>query len=104
MENTNSQCPEWCVTAHDELDPAGRGYCDGQYLNLEPLLDRSIGDGTGEADFKRVLSAGVEKFYADLSFNVELLPSEVDAFAQSLISIANEITKFTKEVEATRGN
>lgn len=103
MENTNSQCPEWCVTKHDNLDPAGRGYCDGQELDLEALLDRSIGEGTGVADFKRVLSAGVEKFNADIIFNLDLLPSEVETFAQGLESMAQAIRKFVTELEASNG-
>ena len=106
MENTTSkliQCPSWCVTEHNELEPANSGNCDGERLSLDNIWNRSIGNGEASGDISRITEDGVERFYLGLHVEDGLLPNELELAAKQFDQLAAILRELAQKTGVQNG-
>ena len=106
MENTtssNTPCPSWCITEHDDVELANSGNCDGERISLDSIWNRSIGNGEATGDIARSTWNGEERFYLGLHVEDGLLPSELEEAAKQFDELAAILLDLSQKVGAENG-
>lgn len=101
--STSTQCPSWCVTQHNKLEPANNGNCSGEPLSLETIWNRNIGNGEAYGEITRITENGTELFYLGLHVEDGLLPNELELAAQQFDRLAESLRGIAQSAGVQNG-